>query len=72
MNSKRKYQVVAFGFKQHIPIERLFEVRENDYEFIYALQEVLDEILDLKVDESLFVQLDRGNQNDKGVIIRTA
>lgn len=68
--SKRKYKVYNFEFKKVIPLERLFINKENDFEYIYALQDIIDDILDLKVNESLFVQMDRGDVRDKGVIIR--
>jgi len=42
----------------------------NDYEFIYALQEIADDVLDLKSGECLYFQPNRDNQLAKGIITR--
>ncbi len=72
MITKRKFKLVGFGIDTELTFNDLFLDRENDYEYIYALQEITDEILDLKVCQSLFVQLNRDDINDKGVLVRVS
>lgn len=45
-------------------------VRTNDYEYIYAMQERVDEILDMKADETIHFQFNRDDKNSKGIILR--
>ena len=42
----------------------------NGVEYMYAIQEETDKILDLKVNESMYVSLNRDNSDCKGVICR--
>ena len=43
---------------------------ENDFEYNYALQDSIDEILDLKINETIYFQYDRNDQNSKGLLTR--
>lgn len=70
MVTKRKYKLVSFDTNEDLSLERIINSKGNDYEYVYALQEVLDDVLDLREGESLVVQLDRSNSNDKGVLFR--
>jgi hypothetical protein len=71
----RSYQVCGFaqgGFQQEITLEELMTEQDDAFEFIYALQEELDKILDLKVNECINFNPSRDNKSFKGVIGRTA
>lgn len=74
-NSNRKYLVVGVeggdSFVLDISINKLMKKdSDNDSEVLYAMQEITDEILDLKKNESMFFQADRNNEHTKGVILR--
>lgn len=72
--SKRQFEVVGFEGGQKVKVKfsvsRLFDKKEEQ-ELFYTLQEVIDNVLDLKVGEALFIDLNRDNREDKGVILRT-
>lgn len=70
MLTKRKYKVIGEDLDEVLSFNDLFLDRVNDYEYIYALQEVADDIMDLKVSQSMFVQLSRDDKDVKGVLIR--
>ena len=46
--------------------------KKDEYEYIYALQEYFDRILDMKEGYSIYFQPNRNDKNSKGIIIRTA
>lgn len=50
----------------------LLRNKKNDYEYIYALQEEFDKILDMKEGDSLYFHPNRDDKNSKGIIIRVA
>lgn len=75
--SKRAYALVGFErgtplSRQEIPLEELITEnnKEGEYEYIYALREELDSILDLKEGEAKYVKLDRDDSESLGVILR--
>lgn len=74
--TKRNYsiQISESGYlsTQSITIEMLLNINDNmdDYEFIYALQEIADDVLDLKINESLYFKPNRDNELAKGIITR--
>lgn len=86
LNSIRRYRIVTidredFTFFDDIPIQdiigkvnyselELFENPFFDSELQYSLQDVTDEILDLKLHERLQFKSDRGVENSLGLIIR--
>lgn len=74
MYSKRKFSVVGFEagheLRTEITVNQLFDKKE-DTELIYTLQEITDKVLDMKVGETLFIDLNRDNEQSKGVILRT-
>jgi hypothetical protein len=43
---------------------------ENMYEWFYAIQDRIDDVLDLKVGESMYFQHDRGDAKSRGIILR--
>ena len=87
INSIRRYRIVTidredFTFFDDIPIQdiigkwnyselELFENTFFDSELQYSLQDILDDILDLKLYEKLTFQSDRSVENSLGIIIRT-
>ena len=87
INSIRRYKIVTIDREDvtifdDIPIQdiigktqysqlELFDNSFIDSELQYALQDILDNILDLKLHEKLQFQSDRGVENSLGIIIRT-
>ena len=86
INSIRRYRIAIidredFIIFDDIPIQdiigktnyselELFDNPFFDSELQYALQDILDNILDLKLHENLQFQSDRGVENSLGIIIR--
>lgn len=75
--SKRKYTIAiadAEGLSlERISLNSLIEKgrgNQNEYEYIYALTDILDSVLDLKVDESIYFQPNRDDKTSKGIIRR--
>lgn len=73
--TKRRYAIaVGEGDIQHIntcSLDYIFSgTRENDYEYIYALHEIADELLDMKLGESIYFKPNRDNDIAKGLITR--
>ena len=87
INSIRRYRIVTidredFTFFDDVPIQDIIgksnyselELVDNlffESELQYALQDILDNILDLKLHEKIQFQSDRGVENSLGIIIRT-
>jgi hypothetical protein len=73
MNSKRKYRVAisdAAGISiENITFKTLLNSSE-DAEFIYAMRDILDKILDLKEYESIYFQPNRDDKSTHGIIRR--
>ena len=74
LNSSRKYTIIGFEdggiINETISLFTLLKPHRDGYEYIYALQEETDDILDLKVNQTMYVSLNRDNVNFKGVICR--
>lgn len=51
-------------------LEDIFSKKSED-EYIYALQEMADELLDLKKGESVYFSPNRDNDFEKAIILRT-
>ena len=71
--SKRRYQVVTLDScgvgQMAIDLGNLNQNRE-DYEFVYALADRIDDVLDLKPGESMYFQPNRDDCSSKGIIKR--
>lgn len=74
MPSTRKYKVVGLEgsqeFVTQFTAEDLFSRQET--EVMYSLQGETDKILDLRVGQSIFVNVNRDNSEYKGVVLRTS
>lgn len=76
LNSKRRYKIaIQEGdaiYKDEFPVTRLsISIRgDDDAEYIYALQDRMDEVLDLRRGESMYFQPIRDNNSTKGIIVR--
>ena len=86
LNSIRRYKIVTFDREdvyifEDISLQEIIgksnyseeELENNlflDSELQYSLQDVTDEILDLKLHERLHFKSDRGVENSLGIIIR--
>jgi len=75
--SARKYDVVtcdANGYiMESITIQSLMrQPRNNEVlpEWIYAMQDIIDTVLDLKIGDSIHFQSNRDDINSKGLIYR--
>ncbi len=76
MNSSRKYNIVGFEYgeviNETLTLFQLLKPYKDGFEYIYAVQEETDNILDLKVNETINISLNRDNKDCKGVICRIA
>lgn len=78
LNSKRKYQIATieayeFQEKQSLTIYDLCSKDDDsDTEVKYALQDIGDKVLDMKIGDSLYFQPNRDDKKTKGIILRTA
>lgn len=77
MNSFRKFKITHFDREDvkelTISLQTLLGLQETTFsgtEMQYSLNEMLDEILDLKLFERLSFKEDRGDENSLSVIIR--
>ena len=74
MESKRKYRVVTFiGEMASVDaiVYTLDEIlQDTGSEINYSLQEVIDDILDLKPFEKMFFYSNRDDKNSNSIIIR--
>ncbi len=74
--SNRKYKAVMLEQGEtstaEISLGDLLEEDDqgNNWEYIYTLQEHVDEVLDLKVGDSAYFQPNRDNKKSKGFIYR--
>lgn len=73
LNTNRRFKVV-FLDREDVK-EKDFSMKallldDDNTELCYAAQDIADDILDLKLWETLFFQTDRDNKNAKGLIIR--
>ena len=72
INSNRKFKVqISSLIVEDFTID-LDEIINNPdaLEVIYAMNEILDKILDLKLNESMYFQPNRDNNKSKGIITR--
>ena len=73
MNDSNRTYSIAFidDCMELIDVISIEEILRNDHsELNYALQSVLDDVLDLKKGESMYFQPNRDNDNSKGIIVR--
>lgn len=75
INSKRKYRVIIVDTdsvsNEVIEINRILKDKKNgEYEFIYALQDEIDKVLDLKISRAMYFNPCRDNKRVKGIIQR--
>ena len=72
LSSKRLFKVVGFEKSQKVSkTYTLAQLLTDDgFELTYSLQEIMDKILDLKINQTLFVDVIRGCEDSKGVLIR--
>lgn len=72
-SSSRKYKVVIsdnVGIStEGVTLKSLLE-SDEEMEYIYAMREELDRILDLKIGESIYFQPNRDDKSTKGIIRR--
>ena len=71
--SKREW-VLTFelGDTEVVNLATIYEKtdQENDFEYNYALQEIVDEILDMKFNETIYFQHNRDDENSKALLTR--
>ena len=74
IQSKREFKVITVTNKTHNEtyICRLTEIMDvnSDSESFYSMQEIIDDIMDLKAGDSMYFQPCRDDNNSKGIIIR--
>lgn len=77
-NSKRKFKIilVVADYSAIHPeiktIDELLNVKSSgeDHEYMYSLNEVIDDVLDLKKRQHLFFQWNRDDSDSVGIIVR--
>jgi hypothetical protein len=73
--SDRKYTIMVAENGDTATIKaalgNLINPHENDNECVYALNDMMDEVLDLKKGESMYFQPNRDNKLAKGIITRS-
>ncbi len=75
INSAREYQIVymEYGTDGIEPIRKitLNQILEDDVsELAYALHEILDDVLDLELYQSMYFQPNRDVGQSKGILLR--
>lgn len=73
ITSVREFRVLISENMEYTVKElTLDEVINNkqDYEFMYAMEEIIDDILDLKKGDQIYFQPNRDDKNSKGIILR--
>lgn len=72
LNSKREYRVLLVENGNDTSIYQSLKniLADDGAEVNYAMQEIIDSILDLKVGESLYFQPNRDDRNSKAIIFR--
>lgn len=75
INSKRTFEIVSTSENLNKNLDKVIMTLDSivydDYsELGYALQEVIDEVLDLKVGESIYFTPNRDIKDSKGLILR--
>ena len=74
--SKRKWKIVMINdgvvHQEIICLMKIYEKaeQEDDFEYNYAIQERIDDLLDMKEGEVIHFQFNRDDDNDKGIIAR--
>jgi hypothetical protein len=73
-HSKRQY-VIAFiegeaAVNDTLSLEQIYNTGKSDWEYLYAIQDKIDYILDLKVGERLEMNFNRDNTDSRGLIKR--
>lgn len=74
INTVREYKLLfdAYGETVEITVdlERIINDIENEFEYIYALQDEFDTILDMKKNDIISFQFNRDDAMEKGIIKR--
>lgn len=73
--SSRKYQIAVLEVGIHglsLSEMSLSQILESDYEVCYCLHEMIDEMLDLKIGQSVYFQPVRDIDTSKAIIVRIA
>lgn len=75
-NSKRLYELAIAepcGLQIiNLSFDRLMNTEpENDFEYLYSIREIIDDLLDLMPGQSMYFSPSRDNKEIKGIIYRT-
>jgi len=73
LGSQRKFDVAILSPQNSELLKRIpiSEILTEDYEFCYALCDVIDDVLDLQVGGSMYFNPNRDNKAYRGIILRT-
>jgi hypothetical protein len=74
-HSKRKFLIVFIEgvssvVSRELSLNEILKEDNNAWEYIYAIQDNIDNILDLKLGERLEMQFNRDNKDSFGIIKR--
>lgn len=75
INSKREYKLLwdvhGETVEEIVSLDRIvYEENDSEYEYIYALQDDFDVILDLKINEIIPFQFNRDDKRERGIVKR--
>lgn len=74
INSKREYQLSMVESGQtttlSTKIDDILNANEKAFEYQYALQYIIDDILDLDEGDSMYFKPNRDDSDSKGIILR--
>jgi len=78
INTKREYKLLwdvhGETSEETVCLDRIVYgedgEEDSEYEYIYALQDDFDTILDLKIDEIIPFQFNRDDKREKGIVKR--
>ena len=70
--SNRKWKLITVNNSEQVDLETIYEKseQESDYEFNYALQDRIDDLLDMQINDTIYFQFNRDDENDKGIVVR--
>tara|TARA_R100000995_G_scaffold84922_1_gene65899 strand:+ start:21375 stop:21626 length:252 start_codon:yes stop_codon:yes gene_type:complete len=77
INSYRKWKLIIICendvYQVKVDLEKIYAKtdQEDDYEYMYAIQEQIDKLLDMKKNERIAFEFNRNDNSEPGYIIRT-
>tara|TARA_R100000781_G_scaffold84645_1_gene52093 strand:- start:386 stop:676 length:291 start_codon:yes stop_codon:yes gene_type:complete len=73
INTRRKWLLIfEDGVMETITLTSIYSKsdQESNWEYNYALNAIIDEVLDMKVNETIYFQHNRDDENSKSLLTR--